>query len=376
MTNPAVTKTNAPDWNFLIETIREGKCILLLGPGIIKVDNGTLENSLLKYLDVPNEENIVKYYTPDELFLFKDRAAQTKVYYKIKKFYANANVKRDIYKNITKIPFHLIISTSPDIYLTEEFNKEKFKHRFEVYDKTKAPANIAPPTQSNPVIYNLFGCTDSEESLVLTHNDLFDFLQAVIGDKNLPTDILNTFKSARGVIFLGCKFEKWYVQLVLRLLKLHNEYFDQVSKYSAKMELNGNLEIEDLCKAQFAIDFIDDDVEKFIETLCENCLAENLLRKEEAKQPELSEFDKVRFLIGQDKIADVFKSLWDIVKNDDDLNDLTDTLTFLNVKFNRLEYRKNNGMMEPAAIESEVTNIINSILNFISSINNSRKPIL
>ncbi|MGF7039724.1 SIR2 family protein [Mucilaginibacter lappiensis] len=378
MDEPVVTKTNSPDWDFLLDTLKEEKCILLLGPDIIKVsdlnDSGkvhSVQNALLDYLNAYQDSNILKYYSQDELFLFKDMPSQTKTYYKIKAFYAKATVKRTIYENITKIPFPLIVSVSPDTYLKQAFKAMKFPHRFEVYNKTQAPHDITAPIGQDPVIYNLFGCTEEEESLVLTHDGLFDFLSAIMGPNKLPIEVANTFQRATNIIFLGFKFEKWYVQLLLRLLKIHNPLY-RSSKYSIKTDSTGESEIEDLCRAQFSINFIDTQLEDFIETLCEKCREEGLLRGVENTSLISVELHRIRQIITNDKIGEAFTELTKVLKGDYPFSNSSnnDMLDNIQGSYNYFEQNRMKGILSNSEQQTQMNNIRTRLIDFISFLEN------
>ncbi|WP_114940965.1 SIR2 family protein [Mucilaginibacter endophyticus] len=377
MDEPVVTKTNNPDWDFLLATLKEDRCILLLGPDIIKVSdpNDTtkvrpIQDALLDYLDAYRDPNILKYYSQDELFLFKDMPAQTKVFYKIKRFYANTPVKRDIYENITKVPFPLIVSVSPDMYLDQAFATMGFRHRFEVYKTASESHAIAPITGQDPVIYNLFGYVDDEESLVLTHDGLFDFLSAIMGKRPLPNEIENMFQRATNIIFLGFKFEKWYVQLLLRLLKIHNSAYNRSSKYSSKITNNGSSEIEDLCREQFHIDFIDTQIEDFIETLCEKCKEEGILRSVKNSKNNkvvLTGIPRIEQLIKEGKIAEALEELNDFVDNNNSIpDDLSKASIAIYARYNRFEIRRTSGVLTSAEAEVEMAIITENTLALTS----------
>ncbi|MCB0666282.1 MAG: hypothetical protein KDC80_10685, partial [Saprospiraceae bacterium] len=67
------------DWDFIISTIEDEKCILFLGPEIFTDEQGhRLEDRVFKYLNVDNNPDIQTCYREDNLFLFNSRARKTK----------------------------------------------------------------------------------------------------------------------------------------------------------------------------------------------------------------------------------------------------------------------------------------------------------
>jgi len=318
-------------WDFIIDTIENEKCVLLLGPEICITKQGLpSEKALLEFLSIDQNENILTFYDQDGLFLFKDGGSKTKSYYEIKKFYQQEFVC-DIYDKISKIPFHLIISITPDSLLQSMFEKNKIPFEFAYYDKTKKPDDVSSPSRKVPLIYNLLGSIDYEESLVLTHDDLFDFLLAILGSKNLPNNLLNSFQIADNLLFLGFKFDKWYVQVLLRLLNLHQSKYKFV-RYASNKKINPD--IQSLCVDQFKIEFVKDKCEEFIDNLYLQCEEKGLLRR-------IGESDKltsqlVEKNIEEDHVDEAFtylKSFFD--KNGE--QKLADTLVLLKARHTRLQ---------------------------------------
>jgi hypothetical protein len=235
------------DWDFIVDTIANGKCVLLLGPEICVTKEGLpFEQALLDYLNIKQNENIVAYYDGDGLFLFKDAISKTRIYYRIKECY-NKNFQDNIYKKIVRLPFHLMISITPDLFVKEILE---------------------------------------EESLILTHDDFFDFLLAILGGKDIPNELKNSLRLADNFIFLGFKFDKWYVQLLLRLLNLHKKNY-KFARYASSQEVSSD--IKHLCVDQFRIQFIEDNIENFVDQLFKRCKDEGLLREIDKSEKAVSQ---------------------------------------------------------------------------------------
>lgn len=106
-------------------------------------------------------------------------------------------------------------------------------------------------------LFNLFGKVGERESLVLTHEDLFDFLRSILGAKPLTDELylplFEALSDADDFIFLGFQFDKWYMQLLLRLL---NPELSKGRQYA----FNPNLADETLVffADQFKVDFVSD----------------------------------------------------------------------------------------------------------------------
>lgn len=351
------------DWSFILDTIKNEKCILLIGPEVCIAETGKqYDQALLEHLNIKDNDNILSYYEKDGLFLYKDGIAKTRSYYKIKDFYKHG-FKDANYDKLTEIPFHLIISTSPDTNLRDVFKSKNLLCEFEYYDKTINPKNVKTPTKSIPLIYNLFGSIDKEESMILTHDDLFDFLLAILGSRNLPGELKNALRTADNFLFLGFKFDKWYVQLLLRLLNLHNEQY-KFARFASNKVIKP--ETRSLIIDQFRIEFVDDQIEKFVDILHNKCDKEGILRKPEAG--DISVYDLVNICIENDEIDKAFQHLKNYPKIIND-EELMDELRLLMGKYRRLLKKINEGILTDKETDIEFAKIRKALSDFNKDIN-------
>jgi hypothetical protein len=162
-------------------------------------------------------------YNSDGLAVFKGKTGPTKRSFNshLKKFYETNRQPTEMHRKIAQLPFHLIISMSPDTMLQTAFEEMGLSHDFRYYRKTENPEKIDRlPSKRSPLIYNLFGKYEDEDSLVATQNDIIEFLFAILGGFKLPMGILTPLKAAKVFLFMGFDFEKWYLKVLLKLLDL------------------------------------------------------------------------------------------------------------------------------------------------------------
>jgi hypothetical protein len=198
-------------------------------------------------------EYVDSYYENENLFLFKNENAKTDAYYEIVEELYQREYNEELYYKISQIPFHLIISISPDLFLPKTFEKFGLPYNFHYFQKDQTQQNIPEPTKDSPLIYNLFGSIDDQESLILDHDDLFDYLSAILGKNKLPQVVQNTLSNAKTLIFFGFDLNKWYIQLLLRLLNLSK---DKDNFKSFALGTNTNKRIEEFCLKHFNIIFV------------------------------------------------------------------------------------------------------------------------
>ena len=212
----------------LITDIEAKKCILLLGPDIAFNNKKSLLKELSNFLKTERFEH--QFHNDEELFSSKTKFIP-QGFRKFPRFFEKLE-QNTIYQKIAEIPFHFIISLSPDLLLKQTFENNNFDYSFDYYHKGKAPQSIKEenkPSKEKPFLYNLLGQYTETTSLVLTFNNLFDYLSSILGVKQLHDDFKIEIEEAYTVFFLGFKYDKWYLKLIMRLLNKDDNILQQAS---------------------------------------------------------------------------------------------------------------------------------------------------
>jgi hypothetical protein len=208
-------------WRGLVERIRRGTCILLLGPGVAidpdDPEQTPLSVSLARCLaadaTVAGDKDLIDC---DNLTyvaqLFhrrkKDRIELEMV---VDDFYQSFDqLAPNFHRDIAELPFTLCINTTPDNFLYHaliEAGKEPLRDHYNF--KRARPLALVEPTVKEPLVYDLYGSRTEPESLVLTENDRLEFLVNVIkGSPELPPFIRSQFaNSDTSFLFVGFGFQ-------------------------------------------------------------------------------------------------------------------------------------------------------------------------
>ncbi|MFK7968954.1 MAG: SIR2 family protein [Bacteroidia bacterium] len=280
----------------IVDNIQNNHCIICLGPGIgLSSEGKLLHSGLVKYL-----QDVAKLGVEpdlDDFIIFKDKAAKTFFYTDLKKYYAQFAQPSDLHLKLAQIPGHAYINATPDHQLKDAFDNQGITRNYELFNKKRNSPDLDRPSTEVPLVYNFFGCIDEEDSLVITYDDLFDFLFSVLGqNQRLPRELKNTIRSGRIFLFLGFDFNKWYMKLLLRLFELHAESMPIVPEQA---------ELTDKKMRSF---YIDKFGMQFIEAAPEKLVDEVHKRFKELGQ--LRE-------VGESNTFSVKKQVQDLVKVDD-----------------------------------------------------------
>jgi hypothetical protein len=270
---PNITES---DWLDIIEDIQDQKAVLLIGPEIMKIDGKPLNRLIRDSLHARNPEDIAFYYERDGFFLFKSPESKVRVARQVKRFYRDIQPDEAILQRIVQIPFHLVVSVNPDTFVSEAFYRQGVKHRFHYFQhrhRDNENDEIEKPTRALPLVYNLFGSKDQDDSLVLDYDDVYKMLQSALGTSSLPNKLLRSFREASTYIFLGFQFDKWYSQLLLKFLSDNGR---REKLISINNELN-DTDTNQFIIRQFQMQFMGDQFDFFGE-LYKRCEKAKILR--------------------------------------------------------------------------------------------------
>lgn len=369
MTEAQLLERQLVDWDFILDTIRDERCVLFLGPEIFATPDGQkLETQLAEYLGIPNNPDIHKYYPDDALFFFQSGAKKTRICYSVKRFYHQpASHAEALLDQLAEIPFHFIISLTPDLLLRNVFDKKDQKYRSDYYYKNQpADPDIKAPTAANPVIYNLLGNVDVQESLVLTHDDLYDYFESIFRGKSMSETYKNHLRQARNFLFIGLQFDKWYMQLLLRILYLHNDKAEFM-RYAASQDIAED--IKTLCLDQFNINFVSKNISDFVAELHQRCSDAGVLRSNNAASASpinawMTMLAKGRF----DEVLEQFATF--LEKTGDTGKALYNDLLNLMGRWGMLQQKVNRGTISEADAALETNKVRESLINLLDSAKN------
>lgn len=274
---------NSPDWQkkfrILTADLKQQKCVLLLGPEIVTTQGEMLRQTLRNHLLDNNADDIAHYYERDGFFLFKEKLSKEDVQREVNFFYQDHNTENDvnelIFKQIARIKTHLVLSINPDHFLSDVAYKYGIEHRFAYFKHGGGEVEtVEEPSIEKPLFYNLCGNYDYDNSLVLDYDDLFSLLSALLGTPGLPTKLKTSLQHAKHFLFIGFDFDKWYSQLLLKVLSGEKA----IRKFAIDPTVKEENTTTFLVK-QFGIEFIEkEDEAAFFQALYESCEAQDLLR--------------------------------------------------------------------------------------------------
>lgn len=249
---------------------REGKCVLILGPGLSVNQDGVSYKSYFREIASDNSNGAFIYFENENLFAFNEESTLKNTRRLVKEFYKSSG-DAALLEMIATIRFPLIINVCPDLSLNKIYEAAGINFSPAYFSKDSGPKfkDLSYPTKDKPVIYNIFGSVDTDTSLILNHSKLYETIQYLLSDNSLPENIETFLKQASGFLLLGMKFDSWYYQLICHKLKL-KDYNSPKINLSASCS-NDTDSVSVIMRKNFEIDFTNDNPMQSIGRLISEC---------------------------------------------------------------------------------------------------------
>ena len=262
----------------ILSDIENESCVLIVGPDLVDFGEKTFFEVLIDDLQKDSQYSQLIDLSPQYVFLheellqLKPGARETTLLRYMERFYQRQNQYDEPFRKISQIPFHLIVSFMPDGRLRKVFKDQNLDFQYSHYPREENPPSVDKPSSKTPLIYNILG-DFSEGDVILTFDHLFQYLSGIMGKRELPYAIQESFKKARTFLFLGVHFERWYVQLILRIITTK----EKKEKYSI-LKKEGSNEVYAFMARRLELDFMETAPLDFLNQLYEQCAARNMLK--------------------------------------------------------------------------------------------------
>ncbi|MEO0042264.1 MAG: hypothetical protein RL329_1712 [Bacteroidota bacterium] len=353
-------------WEVLLEKLRlqrGAECAVVLGEGAFFTPSGKLlQTEYQRFLKKQFAHVCPEDGSTDFLILPTDERTTFCTY--LRRFYAGQAMD-PMLQELVKIPFPVIINVTPHLQLQKAFASIGIEPRNETYNMSGNLTEKLPlPTASQPLIYNLFGSIEDDNSLVLTFNDLFAYFESSVADK-LPHDFLEILRNVKYFVFIGVPLDKWYFHFLLRILGIHR--YKSANRHALAEGMPS--ETIDFCNQMFAIKFVEQgkDVQYFVETMYNHCDAVGILRQD--ADGAQSALDKIVAFIESDELEEAFELLetfLEAVEDDAYINDFN----IISGNYRRLLRKINNKLVTEEQGEVEMNKTKRALKAFIKECKN------
>jgi hypothetical protein len=246
-------------WSTLVTGVRHGDCILVLGPeipvGTVGASVGAPASSFAEALTGALSAELGEGDSGTTFAAVAQQCEDAKGFGAstlralAAKFYTMSGfVPSEVHAALAELPFSLILTTCQDDLMAQALQTagkkpivRRYNHRGNKRDNPEFPLQSSP---QEPLVYHLFGSAPEPNSLVLSENDLLDFLIAVVSDRPpLPSSLRGTLKQGQHFLFIGFGITQWYLRVLLKVLMRSLE-FDRNGSNIATEPLLGLSEVD------------------------------------------------------------------------------------------------------------------------------------
>lgn len=346
-------------WKLLLRRLQKEKAILLIGPEVIMASQQSdqaLKEKLQDYIQqdlegILDDEDLkrIEYYSEDGFFFLEDNY-RLEVVESVQEFYKKQQIN-NLYRQLAEIPFHLTLSLSPDKLLGQAFEALNLPYHFHFYDKTSYNTSLDDeklnfkPSKSQRLIYNIFGSVDNEDSMILSYDDLFEFLQRIFNNYKLPKTVEESILAANCFVFIGFNYSKWYLKLLLRLMKMH----EKVRKVYG-MDTPSTKDIETFFVNEFDMNFTQMDAVSFIEALYQKCQEADMLIKPNLSPVPAQKLPppivkQAKSLMANSLLKEAFDLLTAYCQKSDSIKAFCNELSLIKARYHQLEQDNRDGVL-------------------------------
>ena len=298
----------------LVFHIEKQQCLLFLGPEALKIGETSYQQSFLAQLESLQPSGI-KFKNPkDGLLIFNGEDERNMVDFVLSEARdALGTPDFGLIDKLIQIPFSAVLSVNADDFYYQRLKALGYDAQTAFFrGRLHGSKGIdTPPTPDAPLIYNLFGSFAEHESMILDYTDLNKFLKSMmsLSESGLPTVVSDLLLNAKAFVFCGFEFNKWYTQLLLRLL----------TKGAQKKFVIKESAIEPTAKVflekGFAVNFLDIEQDDVVDILINQFKEKGTLRR--AKTPPSkaqTDLERVRDFVEEDNLNGAFEYLETLAK--------------------------------------------------------------
>ena len=274
------------DYSELLSAIQNQQCALVLGPNasLMADQQTTFAQEVANKVQL-SRQRIAKYYEKDDLYHIPSSVDRTRICV-IMQNRANEitasppGFHTGMWDQLIELPFHLVLSLSPDKFLYHQMKQRGLDPQFSSFlmNPNDSTPGFEPPSVQRPLIFNLFGEINKAESLVLTQEDFYRYLNEVFTNPQKLQGLRTCLEPVTHLLFLGFPLDRWYVKLLMLLFDINSDSrFVALATHPRRDDLQHTdalkpddpevLELEDFCGKHFKIAFAPDNFLAFAATL-------------------------------------------------------------------------------------------------------------
>lgn len=227
------------DWSLILRRLRRGRCVPFLGAGaslgfggaVGLPTAGELARKLAEKCNFPGADpsdffRVTQYFR----MVTDDHELRTVVRELLSVPKAGPSI---VHRTLASLPIAYVLTTNFDKLMERAFeDADKPGVRAFVYERRGNSLDLPNATSAEPIVYKLHGSLDNLPSMVLTEDDIVDFLACLIaGEPRIPSTITTLFNEY-SILFIGYGLKDINVRVMLRALRGKRERAPDIRSFA------------------------------------------------------------------------------------------------------------------------------------------------
>ncbi len=226
-----VKRIQATDWEVLMKRIKDGRCTPFLGAGVYS-EGPSLRSSIAKkwateynypFADGADVARVARFLNVE--YGDAEYASGKYVEELAKLPTPNFDDPNEPYNILAKLPLPIYITTNYDDMMERALLKNQRDVKPDLCKWVKSLEDTSPlaeqgfqPNVANPSVFHLYGYRQTQQSMVMSEDDYFQFLINVSKDQELIPKRIQQAITGTSLLLLGYSLEDWDFRILFHFL--------------------------------------------------------------------------------------------------------------------------------------------------------------
>jgi hypothetical protein len=226
-----VKRMQDTDWEVLMKRIKDGRCTPFLGAGVYS-EGPSLRTSVAKkwaakyhypFRDDDDVARVARFLTVE--YGDAEYASGQYIDELSKLKLPNFDDANEPYNILAKLPLPIYVTTNYDDMMEQALMKNKRDVKRDLCKWVKGLEDTSPlaeqgfqPNVANPSVFHLYGYTQTQQSMVMSEDDYFQFLINVSKDPELIPKRIQQAITGTSLMLLGYSLEDWDFRILFHFL--------------------------------------------------------------------------------------------------------------------------------------------------------------
>lgn len=252
-----VKRIQATDWEVLMKRIKDGRCTPFLGAGVYS-EGPSLRSAVAKkwaaeykypFADSDDVARVARFL--NVVYGDAEYASGKYVEELAKLPTPNFDDPNEPYNILAKLPLPIYITTNYDDMMERALLNNQRDVKPDLCKWVKSLEDTSPlaeqgfqPNVANPSVFHLYGYTQTQQSMVMSEDDYFQFLINVSKDQELIPKRIQQAITGTSLLLLGYSLEDWDFRILFHFLAGYLK--NSTSKTHVAVQLSPNASTDDL----------------------------------------------------------------------------------------------------------------------------------